>query len=190
MKDCPYCHQPIDGNSLKCPLCHELLRCRFCATAPLQSQPPPSDTTGFGKYLLDRSLVTLDELMAALDIQTSRRKRVGVVARETKRLTTNQVYEILNVQFNVNKRFGQIAIERGFMSAQDLNLLLRAQRGTTVPIGQLLCDLGFVDKGALKAELDNYETFLFAAPDSELPPKSLRPGGVPSNVAQEFPDDW
>ncbi len=189
-KNCPYCHQPQQVDALKCTQCSEYLRCKFCAASAFNSQPPPRDTVGFGQHLLDRQLVTLDELLTALDVQMSRRKRIGVVAREQKKLSPSQVYTVLNAQLNANKRFGQLAVESGLLTVQELDTLLMQQRATTVPIGQMLCELGFITKDLLDKELDEYESVQFAIPASNLPPKSLRPAPPPAASSLEFPEDW
>ncbi len=166
MKDCPFCFQPVSTEALKCAHCDEYLRCRYCSTEAFYSQRPPRDTAGFGKHLLDRGFLSLEQLMDALDRQLSLRKPIGRVAVEAGKLTRQQVLTVLNTQREDMRRFGQLATQMGLLTASEVDTLLNQQRRTARRLGELTVEMGFLEEAVILRELQTFE-------DSQLKPSSV-----------------
>jgi len=160
MKDCPFCFEPVSTEALKCAHCDEYLRCRFCGVEAFDSQRPPRDTAGFGKHLLDRGFLSIEQLMATLDQQLTTRKPIGRVAVDAGLLTRQQVLDVLNAQRDNNRRFGQLAVQKGMLTAAEVDQLLDEQRRTAPRLGELTVELGFLERAVMERELQTFEDAL------------------------------
>lgn len=170
MRQCPFCNQDVRVDALKCHHCDELLRCKFCGTPAFYSQRPPRDLAGFGKHLLDRGFVTIEQLMAALDRQLALREPIGLVARRLGKLTAEQVYQVLNTQRQVAKPFGQVAIELGFANAPEVDEMRAAQQRSAPRLGELLVELGYLEAGVLAREIQAYHDSILIEPAAQRAP--------------------
>ena len=70
----------------------------------------------FGHFLLNRELITREQLTDALTFQQSVHVKFGVIAIDEGYMTPLQVEEVHEKQKQADKRFGEIAIELGYLT--------------------------------------------------------------------------
>ena len=111
----------------------------------------------FGNYLLNKKLVTTQELNEALDYQKSIRVKLGVLAINFGYMNSSQVQEVHQQQMRIDKRFGEIAIEFGYLTSQQLQSLLTTQKQGHLQLSQALIDKNYLTLEQLEDELENYK---------------------------------
>lgn len=98
----------------------------------------------FGHYLLNRDLITREQLADALEFQKSVHVKFGVIAVDEGYMTPTQVEEVHLKQKQVDKRFGEIAIELGYLSDEQVEALVSKQKQNHLFLAQALVDLGIL----------------------------------------------
>lgn len=111
----------------------------------------------FGNYLLNRGLITRDELYHALEAQQEAHLKLGVLGIGAGLLTSEQVEEIYQEQTRQDKRFGEIAVEKGYLSEEQLDFLLASQKKGHLLLGQALIDAEVLDLAKLEGALKDYQ---------------------------------
>lgn len=81
----------------------------------------------FGKYLVEKAIITPDEYKAAIEKQLSVRVKLGTIAIAEGLLTEEEVENINKLQMQFDKRFGDIAIEKGLLTSAQIDELLKKQ---------------------------------------------------------------
>jgi len=109
----------------------------------------------FGYRLVEKGLVTMQQVLEALDTQREEMMPLGRIARREGRLNDDQVYEVLNRQKNERRPFGSIAIELGYLTKQDVNELLEIQNSEP-SLGDILVKMGAIDKDVMEKEFSEY----------------------------------
>lgn len=113
--------------------------------------------TYFGNYLLNRSLVSTEQLKDALNRQSSVNLKLGVLAVNAGYMTPAQVSEIHQLQQKVDKKFGELAIQSGYLNGEELEALLSAQRQGHLLLGQALVDRKHLSLEQLHDALEAYK---------------------------------
>ncbi|WP_163102051.1 hypothetical protein [Peribacillus alkalitolerans] len=111
----------------------------------------------FGHYLLNRQLITPDQLKEALHIQQSTHVKLGVLAVNEGLLTGTQVVEIHEKQKLVDQRFGEIAVVLGYLTDEQVEYLLSAQKHQHLQLAQALVDQSFISIEEFSSALDSYK---------------------------------
>lgn len=99
-------------------------------------------TQFLGNYLLQKGLVTQEQLFNAMARLSQSHIKLGTIAIHEGLMTANEVDECLYVQTREDKRFGEIAIERGYLTDDQVNDLLAMQTPEFLLLGQNLVDDG------------------------------------------------
>ncbi len=111
----------------------------------------------FGNFLLNKKLVSTQELKDALEYQKSIRVKLGVLAINLGYMNSSQVQELHQQQMRVDKKFGEIAIELGYLTPQQLQNLLDTQKQGHLQLSQALVDKSYLTLEQLEDELENYK---------------------------------
>lgn len=111
----------------------------------------------FGQYLLNRGLVTPEQLYRALEAQQEAHVKLGVLAIGAGVLTEAQVEEIHQEQTRQDKRFGEIALEKGYLTQEQLDNLLASQKQGHLLLGQALIDANILSLDRLGKALREYQ---------------------------------
>lgn len=111
----------------------------------------------FGNYLLNRGLVTSEQLKDALDLQNSVHLKLGVLAVNAGYMTPAQVSEIHQLQQKVDKKFGELAIESGYLNEEKLEGLLSTQKQGHLLLGQALVDRDHLSLEQLHEAFEAYK---------------------------------
>ena len=105
----------------------------------------------FGEYLRRKALVSVEQLLAALNQQRQARPLIGVLAQEHEFMTMVETMDVLNAQGDDDRLFGEIAIDKGFLDRAQLTMLLQAQQDATPRLGAILVTMGALTEDHLRA---------------------------------------
>lgn len=111
----------------------------------------------FGQYLLNRGIVSSDDLLKALETQQESHVKLGVLAMGAGLMTAAQVEEIHQEQTRQDKMFGEIALEKGYLTRSQLDELLSSQKKGHLLLGQALIDGHALTLEQLEKALQDYQ---------------------------------
>lgn len=111
----------------------------------------------FGQFLLQRGMLTAEQLCQAFQDENGVRVKLGVLAIDKGFMTAPQVDEVHNLQKMMDKRFGDIAVAKGYIEEKQLDELLQAQRLRHLSLSQAIIDRGYLDLHQLTAALQDYK---------------------------------
>jgi hypothetical protein len=111
----------------------------------------------FGNYLLNKKIITAEELKEILTYQKSNHVKIGVLAINFGYMNSEQVLEVHKQQMQMDKRFGEIAIQLGYLNEKQLQNLLSAQREGYLQLSQALIDKKILTYAQLANTLENYK---------------------------------
>lgn len=107
-----------------------------------------------GKILLERGLVTPDQLLAALDAQESRAPSLHRLAVEVGVLSTQSALSFLERRARGDERsFEVIAQEQLWLTRRDIEGLYEIRASRRPKLGQVLVRLGFITARDLELAL-------------------------------------
>ncbi|KJR42363.1 Cyclic nucleotide-binding domain protein [Candidatus Magnetoovum chiemensis] len=110
----------------------------------------------FGKYLIEKNLVTEEDILEALDFQKRNRPDFEKLAIKRSLLNMKQVFEILIYQADSDLSFEQAAQRKGYLSSKDVELIHNMIGEKKVFIGETLVQLGKISLDTLNTELLNF----------------------------------
>lgn len=111
----------------------------------------------FGMFLYRQGVISAEQLVEVIAMQSDRTQPVGVVAMDAGKLGVRDVLSVLRVQSDLpNDRFGDIAIDLGLLSHADLAELLLMQSNSMPTIEQCLEELDILPGELLAEELAAY----------------------------------
>lgn len=111
----------------------------------------------FGNYLLNKGILTTEQLHDALNLSNSTRIRLGVLAINAGLLNADQVEEIQNLQRTLDKRFGEIAVMKGYLTEDQVQQLLKTQTEDYMLLGQALTDRKYLTIQQLEDAMNSYK---------------------------------
>ena len=112
----------------------------------------------FGHYLLNRELLTREQLEDALKLQKSVHVKFGVMAIDEAYMTPLQVEEVHEKQKQMDKRFGEIAVELGYLTNEQVEILITNQKQGHLFLAQALVDREYMTIEQFGAALKDYKT--------------------------------
>ncbi len=109
----------------------------------------------FGDYLIEKGIVSKEDLNTALKFQTEKSLRLGALAVEDGLLTEQQLSVILDRQREVEAAglFGEIAINMKLLNKEQVSNLLEKQKEYDKITGQILVLSGALSKKEKENEL-------------------------------------
>jgi len=109
----------------------------------------------FGDYLIEKDIISREDLDVALKFQTEKSLRLGALAVEDGLLTEGQLSAIMDRQRAVEDAglFGEIAINMQLLSIEQVNALLNKQKEYDNILGQILVLSGALSKSKKEEEL-------------------------------------
>ena len=114
-----------------------------------QSAPGPRARLMFGRFLLSRGHITLQQLIDAVRWQRAQRPPVGRIAMNWGILSSNQVYEILTNK-EPEDRFCDVAVRKGYMTGYQRLAVLGRQREMQKPIGSYFVEQGILTRDEIE----------------------------------------
>lgn len=111
----------------------------------------------FGNYILNKGLVSAEDLSTALKNQSEIRLKLGVLAINSGFMNASQVEEIHELQAKMDKRFGELAIENNYLSPEQLDFILKQQKSEHLILAQALIDQNSMSMATFEKELLAYK---------------------------------
>lgn len=111
----------------------------------------------FGHYLLNKGVVSSEELNKVLNAQKQIRLKLGVLAVNSEYMTVAQVEEVHELQATLDRRFGEIATMKGYITDEQVGDLLTQQKSEHLILAQALIDDGIMDMTTFKEEVELYK---------------------------------
>lgn len=111
----------------------------------------------FGHYLLNRELITREQLADALEFQQSVHVKFGVIAVDEGYMTPSQVDEVHEKQKQADKRFGEIAVELGYLTNEQVESLVSKQKQSHLFLAQALVDRDYMSIEQFGTALHDYK---------------------------------
>ncbi len=114
----------------------------------------------FGGYLLNKGIVTKEQLAKALDEKKNTRLRLGVLAINEGLMTAEQVEHVNITQQTVDKLFGDLAVDLGYLKPDDVTDLLHKQPTDYLLLGQTLVNMGALTNSDFEDAINSYKSKL------------------------------
>lgn len=115
-------------------------------------------TQFFGNFLLDRNIVTPEQLIKAIEKESTSRIKLGTLAMYHNLMTANEIDDIVIAQTHEDKQFGELAVERNYLSEAQVNELLSEQSPDYLLLGQVLIEEGIITNSDLENLIIDYES--------------------------------
>ncbi len=115
-------------------------------------------TQFFGNYLLNKGIITADQLLDILKKQSKIKVRLGTLAMCEGYMTASEVEKIHILQTHVDKKFGELAIDEGYLTPEQVEELCTAQRPDYLTFGQALVDEGYITQHQLEDLMIDYQS--------------------------------
>lgn len=122
----------------------------------------PPNTKFFGQFLLEKGIITREQLLKALEIQRQLSPLLGNIAIEKEWIEKKHAEKINIEQRRQDKRFGEIALSLSLLTEQQLEELLEEQRSRRKYFGEILVEQNYISQSTLNQQLqahqqDNFE---------------------------------
>lgn len=111
----------------------------------------------FGLFLVERGIITREQLLEALEEQKKASPKFGEHAIRLGYLTPEQVEEIRKLQKREELRFGEAAIRLGYLTPEQVEQIVRMQKSSHKLLGDILVEKGFITREVLERELRAFE---------------------------------
>lgn len=154
-------------------------------------------TQYLGQYLLNKKLISADQLCELLALEDEARVKLGVLAINNGFMTAKQVEEVHELQRTMDRRFGEIATGKGYLTMQQLNDLLSLQDSRHLGLSQAIIDKGYLTLAQLETALKQFKEDTQLS-DAEL--KIIQSGDIdrivplfldfPENSCPQFYSDY
>lgn len=115
-------------------------------------------TQFFGNFLLQKNIVTPEQLIAAIDKEATSHIKLGTLAMYHNLMTANEIDAIVVAQTHEDKQFGELAIERNYLTEDQVNHLLSEQSPEYLLLGQVLIEQGIISNADLEDLIIDYES--------------------------------
>jgi hypothetical protein len=110
----------------------------------------------FGRFLLDKKLITETDVINARILQKSSNLRIGQLARSKGLLAGEEVEKILILQEDTYEKFGEIAVRENYLTIEQVGALLKEQQDGYIFFGEALVQLGIIAEAQLIEELKEF----------------------------------
>lgn len=109
----------------------------------------------FGKYLVDKGVISNEQLQIVKEEQAKTRVKLGLIAVSEKMITEKQADEINRKQAVMDKRFGDIAVEIGYLTNEQVSRLLSLQGNPYMLFVQTITDKQIIDLATCEKALSD-----------------------------------
>jgi len=111
----------------------------------------------FGRYLVKREYLTVEQLEEVIAYESSVRVKLGLIAVTEKLMTQEQADEVNQLQTVMDKRFGDIAVMQGYLTEEQVMHLLKKQDDIYMLFCQTLIDKGYMTLEEVDQALNEYQ---------------------------------
>ena len=138
----------------------------------------------FGQYLLEKNIITPQQLIEAVEYQESKNLKFGEYARSKGYLTQKDIEKIQNEQKRVDMRFGELAVKLNILTSAQVQEILTRQKNDHIFIGEALLQKSFLTPDILQRELSLFkeDQSQYATGEIEVPDGAANPEVIKSMV--------
>lgn len=111
----------------------------------------------FGQFLLQKGLLTAEQLCCTFEDEASVRVKLGVLAIDKGWMTAAEAQEIHDLQKTMDQRFGDLAVSKGYLNSFQVEELLQSQRSRHLSLSQAILDRGYLSLAELTPVLELYK---------------------------------
>ena len=111
----------------------------------------------FGKYLVEKEIISNDDYVAAVEKQLTIRVKLGTIAIAEGLLTEDEVETINKLQMQYDKRFGDIAVEKGLLDDAEVGKLLKKQGNPYLQFIEALSEVTGLTAAVLDKTLNTFQ---------------------------------
>lgn len=115
-------------------------------------------TQFFGNFLLCRNVVTPEQLIEAINKESTSHIKLGTLAMYHNLMTAKEIDDVVVAQTHEDKPFGELAIERKYLTEDEVNRLLSEQSPEYLLLGQVLIEQGIITNSDLEDLIIDYES--------------------------------
>ncbi len=115
-------------------------------------------TQFFGNFLLNKDVISPEELIKAMEKQAAIHLKFGTLAIHEGLLTASEVDHIVITQTHKNKRFGEVAIEEGYLTKEQVDFVLEKQKPSYLLLGQILIEDGKLSNSDFENLISDYQS--------------------------------
>ena len=122
----------------------------------------------FGQYLLEKEVLTRDQLIEAINYQRSKVLKLGEIALAKGYLTEKEIAKVHNEQRRTDKMFGELAVGMNLLTEARLKQILTIQQNNHIYLGEAIVALGYLDQARLEKELGAFKESQKVLPPVEV----------------------
>ncbi|MDE5893269.1 MAG: chemotaxis protein CheY, partial [Acetatifactor sp.] len=111
----------------------------------------------FGRYLVDKEIISPEDYQAAVDKQLGVRVKLGTIAVAEGLLTEEQVEMLNKLQMQYDRRFGDLAVEKEFLTQEQVQQLLKKQGNPYMQFLQVLLESGKVNVSQMDMHISSFQ---------------------------------
>jgi len=111
----------------------------------------------FGQFLLERRLITSNQLVEAVEFQQAQNLKLGDYAVKKGYLTKEQSAQINRLQQQKDLKFGQAAMDLSLLTAKQVDELLLMQQNDHIYLGDAVVLKGFASRAAVDEALKAFK---------------------------------
>ena len=110
----------------------------------------------FGQFLVEKSIVTRESLIRAIDLQDQNNLKLGEMAVSMGYITQADIDRAHNAQMSKDMKLGDLLVEMGFLTINQLNDVITRQKNTHLFIGEALVQVGALTSDELQQHLAEF----------------------------------
>ena len=112
----------------------------------------------FGQYLIEKNIVTPEDLLKAMSLQGTTNLSLGDIAVQTGLITKEQMDKIQQHQISRNMSFMRASRELGFISPTELDTLISRQMSNNLLLGDCLVKLKILTQEQIETQFKFFRT--------------------------------
>lgn len=110
----------------------------------------------FGQFLVEKGIVSREELLAAIDLQERKNLKFGEMAVKMGYVTPADIDRAHRAQFSQDMKLGDILVALAVLSADELQGIIARQKETHLYIGEALVQVGALSSDKLQQHLQEF----------------------------------
>lgn len=122
----------------------------------------------FGQYLLEKGILTKDELIASINYQKSKILKLGEIALDRGFISEKNIAKIHNEQKKTDMRFGDLAVDMGIITKEQLEEIITIQKNNHIYLGEAISACGYMTNEQVEAELQSFKEEQKSVPPIEV----------------------
>lgn len=112
----------------------------------------------FGGFLLNKGAVTREQLIEAMEKESTSHIQLGTLAMHAGLMNAQQIENVRITQTHTDKRFGEICVDKGYLTEAQVDDLLASQYPKYLLLGQVLEEQGVFDQNTFNDLVQEYIT--------------------------------